>query len=130
MIISLILIASVGFMVSLYGYFVENTLKKDSTYQPACDISDKISCSKVIHSEYGKMFAFSNTILGMIYYASMIACAFFKYTYFAFFLASASICVSLIFAYILFFKIKSFCPICVSVYVVNIALLITTYYNL
>ena len=130
MIISVISIAMIGLVISAYGYFVESRIQADPTYKPACDISDIVSCSKPIRSKYGKLFLFSNTSLGFGYYTSMISLAAIDYAYLSFFLAIGGICASAIFAYILFFKIRAFCLICMSVYAVNVALLIATFMSL
>lgn len=127
MITNIISIASVGLAITAYGFFVENKIKNDPTYKPACDLSDIISCSKPMNSSYGKLFKLSNTTLGMLYYLAMMTLAFFDCAYLAFLLAAAGVGMSVVFAYILYFKIRAICLICTSVYIINIILLITTY---
>ena len=56
------ILAVLGFALSLYGFMIEEKIKRNSTYKPACDISENISCSKPILSPWGSMFGFSNAI--------------------------------------------------------------------
>lgn len=127
MIMSVFYIAFIGLIIAAYAYFVESKIEADPTYKPLCDISGAVSCSKPMRSKYSKIFMFSNGTLGMIYYASMMVLAVFECIYCARLLSVAGVCMSVFFAYILFFKVKSFCLICISLYAVNIALLLALY---
>ena len=122
--VALIALAVVGFIVSLYGFLIELWIKKDPTYKPACDLSDRVSCSKPILSKYGKLLGVSNTILGMGYYLAVSALALFGFMDLLILVTAAGALASVGFAYILYFKIKSFCLICSATYAINIALLI------
>ncbi len=128
--IIIILLAFIGFCLSLYAYFVEQRVKKDPTYKPACNISDRISCTKPLVSPYGKLMGFSNSYLGLIYYPVLGLISLFGNTLSLVILATGSLLFTLYLAYILFTKIKSLCLICLSIYAVNISIFLLTMYHL
>lgn len=123
-IISIIILAVLGFGISLYTYVVENKIKKDSNYKPACDLSDRISCSKPMLSPYGNIFFFSNAVAGMLYYILIGLLAYVQAVNLLLIATVGGFLFSLILAYLLYFKIKAICLLCTSLYIVNIALLI------
>ena len=42
---------TLGLLLSIYAYYVEEKYEKDSNYKPICDIDpDRISCTKVLTS--------------------------------------------------------------------------------
>jgi vitamin-K-epoxide reductase (warfarin-sensitive) len=127
MIISIFIIAAIGFTLSLYGFFVKNKLDKDPTYHPVCDLSDRVSCSKTFLSPYSNLLIVSNTVAGLLFYAGIMLLALFGYAKLIWYGALAATIVSAIFAYILFFKIETICLLCISIYLINIALLYTAY---
>lgn len=124
MIASIILLAVIGFAVSLYTYITEQKIKNEPDFKPVCDISDRISCTKVMKSEYSNLFFFSNAGVGMLFYVVMIILALIPAPKLMLLAAFASVTVSAILAYILYFKIKSVCLLCTSLYVINLAMLI------
>jgi vitamin-K-epoxide reductase (warfarin-sensitive) len=124
------LIALLGLCISLYAYWVDRKLLHNISYKPACDISDKISCSKPFSSPYSEVLGISNTIVGIVFYTSMFWLAVGNFCYLLFLAAAGSVLFSIYLAFLLFFKIKTICLICISLYIVNILLLVATYYNL
>ncbi len=124
MIVSIAILAAAGFTLSLYGYFTERRILLDRNYKPACDLSDKISCSKPILSEYGQLFFVSNALVGMAFYALLFLIAVLGFGKVAFVLSCGAIGASMVLAYLLYFKVGSFCLICNAIYAVNIALFI------
>jgi len=121
---AIFILAFIGFCISFYAYFVETKIKKEPEYKPACDINDRISCSKPILSEYGNIFYFSNGLMGMIYYLIVAALAFFDASQLVLIAAIGGCLASAVLAYILYFKIKSLCIVCMSLYIVNILILL------
>lgn len=121
--------AAVGFAVSLYGFWVERKKKENGNYKPVCDISDKISCSKTVMSPWGKLFGISNVYLGLVAYLAMMAFAVLGLQQLALYGAVALVLFSAFLAYILVTKIKTVCLICISIYIVNLALLICAYFG-
>ncbi len=122
MILLIILLSFIGFCVSLYAYSISQNLKKDPSYKPACNISDRISCTKPIESPYGNLLGFSNSYLGLVYYPLMILLALFGNNASLMVLATGSLLFTIYLAYILFTKIKSLCLICLTIYAVNISI--------
>jgi len=46
-----------GLLLSIYAFYVEQQKEEDPMYVAACDISAKISCSRIFASEYGHFFS-------------------------------------------------------------------------
>lgn len=124
MILSIFILSLIGLCISVYAYFTEKKLQENPNYHPACDISDRISCSKPMQSQYGKLFFVSNSFAGMIFYIAMAIAALMNAKILVIVGAAAAFCMTLYLAYLLYFKIKSFCVVCTSLYLVNILLLI------
>lgn len=118
-----VVLAVIGFVISLYASIVERKLKHDPTYKPACDISDRISCSKVATSPYANLFFISNAVAGMLFYALVMLLAFLEYGQLLMITVVAGVLMSIYLAYILYTKIKSLCLVCTATYIINAALL-------
>jgi uncharacterized membrane protein len=129
MMTTVIIISLVGLAISAYGIIVERKIQQDALYKPACDISAMVSCSRAFLSPYGKMLGISNIWAAACYYLAMIAVGLMGYTLLALLISIAGVCVSVAFAYILYFKIKSLCPICTSLYVVNAMLALACFFS-
>ncbi len=127
MIISVFIIAAIGLCLSLYGFFVDYKLNENPTYKPVCDLSDRVSCSKTFLSPYSKMLTISNTIVGILFYSGIMLLAWLEYTTLIWYGALAAAFASVLFAYILFFKVQTICLLCISIYLVNIALVYAAY---
>lgn len=130
MIVSIALVAIAGFVLSLYGYFIDGKIKQDPTYKPACDLSDRISCSKPILSPYGKLLYVSNALVGMAFYGLVFLLALLGFPHLIFVCACAALAASGVLAYILYFKVGAFCLLCHAIYAVNILLFVLSYLNL
>jgi vitamin-K-epoxide reductase (warfarin-sensitive) len=119
MIISIFVVALVGFGISLYTYLLEEKIKRVPDYKPVCDISDRISCTKPMKSPYATLFYFSNAIVGMVFYALVALLALLEMHKLLIILIIAGCVVSCVLAYLLYFKIKSLCLLCTSLYIIN-----------
>ncbi len=128
--IAIIIVALIGLCVSIYTYHVERSIKQSPTYKPACDLSDRVSCTKPMLSPYANLFFFSNASIGIAYYAVITLLAAINAIMPLFILSIASCLVSVVLAYILYFKIKAFCILCTSVYIINFLILILAAYQL
>jgi len=126
----IIILASIGLAISMYSYLIEQKLKKEPNYKPACDLSDKISCTKPMRSQYTNLLYFSNALIGAFQYAVIIALAYFHLTHLLLLAAIANCIASVGLAYLLYFKIRSFCLLCVSLYIVNFLILVLVLYKL
>jgi vitamin-K-epoxide reductase (warfarin-sensitive) len=127
MLITLFSLAALGLAISLYTYRTEQKIKKDSSFKPACDISDRISCSKPMLSPYANIFFFSNATIGIVYYALIGILAYFNYVHVILLAAVGSCLASCFLAYLLYFKIRTLCILCTSLYVVNFLILVAAY---
>lgn len=123
------IIALIGLAISIYGIKVESNLKENAQYKASCDLSDTISCSKPMLSQYNAMFGISNIWVSALYYCAIIASTFINLPMLTLILASLGVAVSIVFAYILYFKIRSLCLICTSLYIVNIALMVASFFS-
>ncbi len=123
----IMILAGVGFVLSVYGVYVERKIKQDPSYKPACDLSDMVSCSKPILSPYGNMFIVSNALIGSAFYAGVLVLALLGYKTLLLYAACAAVMGSVPLAYILYAKIKSVCLLCTAIYVVNIFMLVTVW---
>ncbi len=120
-----IILAVLGLFFSIYSYRLDYLLKKDQNYKPFCDISDRFSCSKPLLSPYNKMFGISNSLLGIFFYLSIIICALLCMKTALFWLSITGCFASAVLFLILVTQIKSFCVVCVSMYIINVLLLVT-----
>jgi uncharacterized membrane protein len=127
MITAIMILSAIGFLLSVYAFYIEQCLRRNSAYKAFCDISDGISCAKPLLSPYAKLLGISNALLGMVFYTGMIVCAWFDYADLVLYGALASAFASVVFAYILYFKIGTLCPICTAIYVVNVLLVFCAY---
>jgi len=123
MTLPIIILGLVGLILSAYGYIIEKKAEKDSNYKAVCDINDTMSCTQTFTSQYGKTFGISNTLSGIFFYALITVLGFFS-NIFVFLLAILAILFSIYLGYLQYFKLKKFCVICTSIYIVNILILI------
>jgi len=127
MVLVIQILVVIGFILSLYTFVVEKRRKKDKNYKPACDISDKISCTKAFSSKYGKTFGLSNYIYGMIFYVVILLLTLDGLINYIFYISILAVLGSVYLAYVLYFKVKSFCLVCNGIYLVNVLLLVFSY---
>ena len=120
----------IGFCIALYAYITDKKIKQEPDYKPVCDISERISCTKPMKSKYSTMFFISNSFAGMLFYASIAILAIFNNIKLIFIISSLGAIATCFFAYLLFFKIRSLCIICISLYIINIAIFILAAKNL
>lgn len=123
MMLSVFIVAVIGFCISLYTYLLEEKVKRNPEYKPACDISDRISCTKPMKSVYANLFYFSNALLGIAFYVLVAILALLEAHKLLVIAALCGCIVTCIFAYILYFKVKSLCLLCTSLYIINFILL-------
>lgn len=137
---NLALAALVGTLISSYGFYVEHRVESNENYEAMCDISEKISCTKVFSTEYGKGFGVvgkvlgedsalnvPNGVFGLIFYTTILVTAFSKCGKVAEvqkWMAVASNLLSVYLAYLLYFVIQNLCVVCVGLYIVNGFLLV------
>jgi len=130
MIMSVLLVAAAGFIISCYAFFIEQKIARDPSYKPACDLSDTVSCSAPITSSYGKLFGMSNAFIGIFFYAALCVLAIMQMSVLLFSFAVAACLVSVYLAGILYFRIRAFCILCIAIYLINALLLVFSYLTL
>ncbi len=116
-----------GFVVSYYSLYVEKRFAEDKDYKPICDINDTISCSKAFTSKYGKFAGIPNPYLGLVFYLAVFLLVANGFAMLVFWLSVLSVAGSLYLAYLQYFKVKTFCLVCTSLYAINILLVANTY---
>lgn len=113
-----------GFLFSLYSFSVEKKLEKNQNYKAVCDISEHISCTAAAKSDYSTLGGIKNSIKGMLFYPFISVLAWFDLKQYIFYLAAASMVMTIYFIFISYFKLKNYCLVCSGVYFVNILLLV------
>jgi vitamin-K-epoxide reductase (warfarin-sensitive) len=129
------LLGVLGVLATLYAISVEKN--NDAKQKALCDINEHMSCSRVLKSPYARMVGMifglnknhplnvPNTYYGLLFYVAIILYSFYPFTLIPFrevmllFAASGSILASFGLACILYFKLKDFCVVCVTTYVIN-----------
>ena len=137
----LILLALAGIIVTLYAIYVERQTNKIG-FKAMCDINDYASCSRVLKSPYAKMTKMifnlkddhvlnvPNTYFGLLFYIAVIIYNFVDVSYQEVLLLVASgisLCACFGLAYILYFKLKDFCVVCVATYFINMGIFYYAY---
>jgi len=140
-----LILSGLGLLLSCYAFFVSSSKEMDSSYKALCDISETMSCSRVLTSEYSKGFGLvgklfgtnsslyhSNALYGMVFYTAVG----FTCIYPAVFLAKIqllfaimSFIVTVYLSFILFYVLETICVVCVATYIINsISLLVAIKY--
>ncbi|XP_059146212.1 vitamin K epoxide reductase complex subunit 1-like protein 1 [Physella acuta] len=133
-----------GVVTCLYALHVEVNKERDPSYRAACDLSEHMSCSRVLTSKYSQGFGVMHLLFGenhmlnsrncniglVIYIINILLCVFLPSPMAATILYYGSIvsvlgCVYL--AFILFVVLKDVCIVCMSMYGINAVLLYLTY---
>ena len=132
-----------GILVSLYSLYVKHSAVADENYRALCDISEHISCSKVLTSEYSKGFGIfgrfvgddsplnaSNSAHGLVFYSFLFLLGYLDWPStirVILFLSVLANIMSIYLACLLYFVLHDFCLVCVTTYLINFALLIISY---
>ena len=119
---AILIFSLLGLSLSLYAYTIEQK-SKNKHYRAACDLNERISCSKAFTSRYGKLFGISNSLIGIFFYVAIFL-LFFINKPLIFYFAFLSVLSSFDLGYIQFFKMNNFCIVCNAIYVINLFLLL------
>lgn len=129
-----------GLLATSYAIYVEKMTKYSKQYAAVCDISDRISCTRVLKSPYSRLtgltfnlpkesiFNVPNTYYGILFYLAVCIYPLYPFTLIPLreilllCAASFSVILSFILAGILYFKLKNCCVICVVTYFINMAI--------
>ena len=123
----IILLGGAGFLLSMYALYVEHATRRNKMYRAACDISQRMSCTKAFGGRYGKTLGISNSIYGLIFYGALILLAILGNVMVVFFMSVLSLLGTVYLAYVLFTKVKTFCIVCTAVYLINLFIFILSY---
>ena len=128
-----------GLFLSVYSLFVEMQAHADKNYKAMCDISERVSCTKVFLSDFGHGFGLvapilgkdsplnlPNPVFGVVFYSLVVLISLVKQSKGGLklltLLAATSCVMSLYLASILY-KMRDTCLVCISTYMVNFGLL-------
>ncbi|CAG5123354.1 unnamed protein product [Candidula unifasciata] len=133
-----------GVLVCLYALHVEVSKEKDPSYKAMCDISEYMSCSRVLTSQYSQGFGVMHLFFGknhmlnsrncniglVVFIVHIIICILLPGPIASTIMyCSAFVCVmgSIYLAFILLFVLKDVCLVCFATYVINGCLLYLTH---
>lgn len=133
-----------GVCVCLYSLKVENNAKKkkEDDYDEYCDLSDRMSCSRVLTSKYSKMFGLifglspdhplnqSNAHAGLFYYTMLMLYPVINFPYKAYLLltmSTVSIIFSVVLLYCMIVKLNDLCLVCMLIHLINLGVLYVSY---
>ena len=127
----------IGIGLSLYAYYVETRKTSDPSYRAACDISERMSCTRVLTSRWGRGFGLfdsnsplnlPDSLYGLAYYClSLILNRSWSSTNVARVRVLLSIMTNLgsvYLGYILYFVLRDLCLVCCGMYAVNFLLFV------
>jgi len=127
MLILLFILSLIGLLISVYTFASERKLAKNKYYKPLCDINDKISCTKNFKSSDAKIFFISNSLLGIFFFIIITILVFLNYYNYIFYLSIPAFLFNIYLAYASYIKLKNFCLVCTSTYLIVILILIFSY---
>jgi len=129
MMAGILIFGILGFIISLYGFIVQQKLKLSDTYVPLCDFSDKISCSAAFTSKYGELIGIPNTHLGLLFFVSVVLFELLGLSLVVFVITGMGFLISLYLAYLLYIKVRSVCVVCTAIYLINLLLFVLSTLN-
>ncbi len=118
----------IGFALSLYAIYVRYRAR-DPKYKAVCELGEKANCKKVLTSDYGVTLGVPNGFWGLIFYGFFFATTLYDTGVCQLCLALLAALLSVPLAYYQFSKLQTFCVVCFTIYLVNIALVYFTYVN-
>jgi len=120
------ILAILGFLSSSYAFWIYKSCQGGKNTAVLCNISNRFSCTKPITSRYGSFMGVANGLWGMIFYTLIFVLYAMGELNVIFTLSVLAVIGSIALAYVLYVKLKSFCIICNSIYLVNILLLLVS----
>ncbi|XP_053678652.1 vitamin K epoxide reductase complex subunit 1 [Anopheles nili] len=134
--LGLLALSICGFILSMYTSYVEVLAENDHSYKALCDISERISCTKVFTSCYGRGFGvmgkifgdefvlnIPNGFFGIFHYLIVAALSIsddLRISRLNRYLILIANTLSLYLAFILYFVIQDLCIVCVTTYAINL----------
>ncbi len=130
MVFSLTATALGGILLSIYAFYVENKNRKEKSYKPVCDITEKVSCTKAFSSQYGKILGISNSAIGIFFYLLILILSITNQIKIIFYFSVLAFTGTIYLSYISYFRLKNFCLVCTGIYIINFLLLFLSYYKI
>lgn len=124
------LLGLVCFLLFFYLYYVGREVRKDSFYKAVCDINEPITCTGVLKTRYATTFGIQNSILGIVYSLLIMYLASKGLLGFVFAITIPAVCYSIYLIYVSYFKLKKYCIICHTAYVVIFLISLLTYFRM
>ena len=137
----------VGVIVTSYAIYVEKYALTQN-FRAICDINSKASCSVVLTSRYARLaklwlklpndskFNLPNTYYGLLFYIAVILYPIYPFTLVPFrevlllIAAIMSVMMCVVLGWILYYKLKNFCAVCVTTYIINMSILIISVFEI
>jgi vitamin-K-epoxide reductase (warfarin-sensitive) len=134
----------VGLTLSVYAVYVEYNASVDESFEAVCDFSEKVSCSKVFLSDYGKILSLMgiipknsvldlpNAFYGALFYISfavvycLLSLSDPLVQLLLLLLSTGSMCLSAYLSYCLSEILHEMCVLCTTTYFCNFALFLVT----
>ncbi|RYH32320.1 vitamin K epoxide reductase family protein [archaeon] len=128
-----------GFCVSAYAVYIEYQAESKENYEAMCDISEQVSCTKVLSSEYSNIWSAlgfitkdsaldkSNAFYGLFFYI-LVGIIFWKLRHYELgqlmllTLSTAAMVLCAFLSYILADVLHTICLVCHATYLVNFIL--------
>ena len=120
-------IAIIGLILAIYAFYTERKLAKNKNYKAVCDFNEQLSCSKNFKSAEAKTFFIPNSVLGILFFIIIIILAYFNRLDYIFYISLPSTLFTIYLAYVSYIKLKNFCLVCTSTYIVNILIFYISY---
>jgi uncharacterized membrane protein len=121
------IVALIGFLLSLYAFYIERRVANNAAYRAICDLSETVNCTRVLKSKEGHVLGVSNALIGLLFYTLIFGLSFYRQFTLIFWLAILSVIGSTYLAYVSYIKMRNVCLVCTGIYVINILLLVASY---
>lgn len=118
------LLAAIGFLLSVYAWYVRWRASRSDEYKPLCDVSAHISCTKAFLSKEGRLGGFPNPIYGILYYGFIVLLLYDNLPRAFFWITVFGVIGSCYLAFVSYVRQRNFCLVCSAIYLINIFLFI------
>jgi len=120
------LLALIGLLIATYMIYAKTRKSKNTHYRAICDLSDRVSCTKVFETKYSRLLGVPNALLGGIMYFTIFILANLGYPSAVTIISGLGVLMSAYLAYGLV-KEKIVCIMCIASYVITCAIFILSW---
>ena len=121
-------LALLGVLVSLYALRVMHQKKKKKQYKALCDVNKTVACSDVLTSGVGHIFGAPNALLGLFFYFTIFVLAYLGHHFMILYLSFVAVIISIGLFFLMAFKLKKYCILCSIAYIINLVMLVVSYF--